>query len=156
MSLFASGSALKSSSLPRLAVDANLNFGVLGVGQTRKLPFLLMNLGNFDLTITSIKRTEGSSSFEIVPAVVTPITVLAGDKMLLTMQFESGHPLGFSGDREAKFEIASNDNRSPYALNVTGYGPTNVALTVVLVVIGIAAVVGAGIGVKALKDKLSK
>lgn len=156
-SVFASGFGL-GAIFSRLAVRANLGFGILVAGESRTVPFQLFNVGTASTKITAIDRTDGSDNFKIDPP-FTPADLAVGGSLALSMRFDTGFTLGFHSlrDRQATFAVRSNDSRSPFLLTATASSPANVVLTWIIVVAIGAAVVGGGIvGIQALENATKK
>ncbi len=92
---------------PLLAINTNLNFGIICASQTPTTLLQLFNVGATDLTINNIQRVSGSSDFTINgPAF--PTTIKPGEEIdwtiTLTATSSSTNP------ESAVFEIDSNDS----------------------------------------------
>lgn len=110
---------LTAATGPLLAVNANLAFGVVPLGQTATRIMQIFNVGSSDLHISSITRAAGSPDFSIVSGPPTPVTVTPGEEIDYTVQFA---PTA-SGDESAYFQINSDDPFHPaYDVYASGAG----------------------------------
>ncbi len=148
--LLASGVGTTTASVPRLAVNANLGFGeVSKQAVSRKIQAKLSNAGLSDLKINSITRTDGSSAFSLDAPPAFPVTLHPGETLDCTFKYQPGS----NGSDDATFQIQSNDPRTPYTLKATGSGTGffPLALAILLVVLGVAAVAGGAVAVYELE-----
>lgn len=117
---------LTTATGPLLAVNANLAFGVVPVGQSATKIMQIFNVGSSDLHISSITRAAGSPDFSIVSGPQTPVTVTPGEEIDYTVQFAPSA----SGDETATFQINSDDPFRP-AFQVAASGTGGVPNIVV-------------------------
>ena len=112
---------------PSLAVNGDLAFGPVAVGQFEDRIVQLFNVGSADLDITSFERVAGSSAFEIVSGPPTPVTVPPGEEVDYTVRFTPPA----SGPFTATFQVESNDPFDPHhQIPASGTGVTgDVALS---------------------------
>jgi photosystem II stability/assembly factor-like uncharacterized protein len=107
---------LTAASGPLLAINANLAFsnGVCP-GQSSTAVVQLFNVGSTNLVVTSFNRVAGSTDFTIVSGPPTPVTILPGEEIDYTVQFQpaaadAGH------NQTATFQINSTDLFQPVRL----------------------------------------
>ena len=112
---------LGSPTGPQLAVDADLGFGNVGLGQRVSRLVQLFNVGTADLHITGFNRLSGSPVFSLLPTPFTPVTIQPGEELDFTMQFLPT----VRGNLNAIFHIQSDDPSQPdYQLPASGTGVT--------------------------------
>lgn len=107
---------LTAASGALLAVNANLAFGTVCVGQSPTLIVQLFNVGSTNLQISSFVPVSGSSTdFKIVSGPPTPVTILPGEEIDYTIQFQPS-PNTAGTNETATFQINSNDPFQPARL----------------------------------------
>ena len=110
---------LTSSTGPALAVNADLAFGAVGIGQTSTKIIQLFNVGATDLHIFSFNFTSGSTDFQLTSGPNTPVTIQPGEELDYTMRFLPTS----AGNLSAVFSINSDDPNQPvYQLFPNGIG----------------------------------
>jgi hypothetical protein len=100
---------LTSATGPLLAVNADLAFGAIGVGQRERRIVQLFNVGATNLHISSFVRIAGSTDFQIISGPATPVTIMPGEELDYTIQFMPRSP----GDQTVTFRINSDDPFNP-------------------------------------------
>jgi Abnormal spindle-like microcephaly-assoc'd, ASPM-SPD-2-Hydin len=105
---------------PLLAVNADLAFGQVAVGERATRIVQLFNVGSADLHVVSFTRTAGSPEFSIISGPATPVTVAPGEEIDYTVQFAPTSP----GDKTATFTVQSDDPNSPTQIPASGTGVT--------------------------------
>lgn len=106
---------------PVLAVNTDLGFGNVGVGQRATRIVQVFNVGTSDLHISGISKLSGDASFSIFPAPPTPTTLQPGEELDFTVQFAPT----VRGPQTAIFHIQSDDPTQPdYQLPASGVGVT--------------------------------
>lgn len=106
---------------PVLAVNTDLGFGNVGVGQRATRLVQVFNVGTSDLHISGISKLSGDASFSIFPTPPTPTTLQPGEELDFTIQFA---PTA-RGAQTAVFHIQSDDPTQPdYQLPASGTGVT--------------------------------
>ena len=106
---------------PVLAVNTDLGFGNVGVGQRASRIVQVFNVGTSDLHISGISRLSGDPAFTIFPTPPTPTTIQPGEELDFTIQFAPTTP----GNLSAIFHIQSDDPTQPdYQLPASGTGVT--------------------------------
>jgi hypothetical protein len=107
---------------PLLAVNADLAFGTVGIGNTATRIVQLFNVGSSDLHISSFSRISGSTDFSIISGPPTPVTLTPGEEIDYTIQYTPTTP----GPATATFSISSDDPTSPDLLQASGTGATGI------------------------------
>ena len=131
-----------ASGKPRLSVNANLNFPLVGRGSTRALAFSLANTGLDDLLITQMKLSGSAFTIPIPPM---PLTIAPGAQQSLTATYAPGT---FGGHTSETLTIANTDPLpDPVQVPLQGTAPFNYVLLIVLIGLGAAVAVGAGVGI---------
>ena len=106
---------------PVLAVNTDLGFGNVGVGQRATRLVQVFNVGTSDLHISGISKLSGDVSFSIFPTPPTPTTIKPGEELDFTIQFAPT----VRGPQTAIFHIQSDDPTQPdYQLPASGTGVT--------------------------------
>lgn len=106
---------------PVLAVNTDLGFGNVGVGQRATRIVQVFNVGTSDLHISGISKLSGDASFSIFPTPPTPTTIQPGEELDFTVQFA---PTA-AGNQSAIFHIQSDDPTQPdYQIPASGTGVT--------------------------------
>jgi hypothetical protein len=106
---------------PVLAVNTDLGFGNVGVGQRATRIVQVFNVGTTDLHISGISKLSGDPSFTIFPTPPTPTTIQPGEELDFTIQFAPTT----RGNLSAIFHIQSDDPTQPdYQLPASGTGVT--------------------------------
>jgi Abnormal spindle-like microcephaly-assoc'd, ASPM-SPD-2-Hydin/HYR domain len=106
---------------PVLAVNTDLGFGNVGVGQRASRIVQVFNVGTSDLHISGISRLSGDPAFTIFPTPPTPTTIQPGEELDFTIQFAPT----VRGNLTAIFHIQSDDPTQPdYQLPASGTGVT--------------------------------
>jgi len=143
VSTAASGSGVAAAGSPRLVVDANLGFGLVMGGQHRNLPLRLLNTGAVPLQINNVTRVVGDSDFSLDSPPSFPATIPAGGSLDLTAKFAPDS----NGPRSARFEVQSDDPRGARLIPAKGEATSvsSETLKIVLIIIGAALVIGAGV-----------
>jgi hypothetical protein len=100
---------LTSAAGPRIAVLANLAFGVVGVGTSAALTVQVFNVGSNDLTISSFTQIAGSADFLISSGPAAPVTLLPGEEIDYTILFQPSS----AGAATATFQANSDDPLDP-------------------------------------------
>jgi uncharacterized membrane protein len=121
---------------PRLAVNANLNFGELNTGETLVLPVTIQNTGAQDLTIAKFERTAGSTDFDFASAPFTGV-IAAGDKKDYQIQFKPSS----NGPLKATFQVTSDASVSTAVIDATGTGTSSSSAVWIILGIALGAVV---------------
>ncbi len=112
---------LASPTGPQLAVNTDLGFGNVGLGQRATRIVQVFNVGTADLHISAFSRLSGDPDFTIFPTPPTPTTIQPGEELDFTIQFQ---PIQ-RGNRSAIFHIQSDDPSQPdYQLPASGTGVT--------------------------------
>ncbi len=120
---------LTAASGPLLAINANLAFATVCEGGSATLIAQLFNVGSTDLVVSSFNLVPGSSTdFSIVSGPTTPVTILPGEEIDWTIQFQpSPGEAGFI--ETATFQINSTDSVQPArflsASGIVGAGSIN-------------------------------
>ena len=96
---------LKAPTGPVLAVNTDLGFGNVGVGQRATRIVQVFNVGTSDLHISGISKLSGDPSFTIFPTPPTPTTIQPGEELDFTIQFAPTT----RGNLSAIFHIQSDD-----------------------------------------------
>ena len=97
----------------------SINFGDVVVGNTKNETFTITNIGNADLRIDNIARTNGSSDFNLVSPTSFPLILTPnGPLITVTLNFAPSSV----GEKRATFTITSNDPDGAVALQVSGNG----------------------------------
>ena len=96
---------LKAPTGPVLAVNTDLGFGNVGVGQRASRIVQVFNVGTSDLHISGISKLSGDPSFTIFPTPPTPTTIQPGEELDFTIQFAPTT----RGNLSAIFHIQSDD-----------------------------------------------
>jgi hypothetical protein len=110
---------LAPASGPLLAVNADLSFGNVGIGQSATRIVQLFNVGTEDLRIANFVRVAGSNAFQIISGPPTPLVLTPGHEVDFTMRFQPS----VTGALTATFFINSDDTFTPvYALSASGTG----------------------------------
>jgi len=105
----------------QLAVNADLGFGNVGLGQRVSRLVQVFNVGTADLHISGFSRLSGSTAFSLLPTPPTPTTIQPGEELDFTIQFL---PIT-RGNQTAIFHIQSDDPSQPdYQLAASGTGVT--------------------------------
>lgn len=119
---------LTAASGPLLAVNANLAFDLVCVGQNGTRILQLFNVGSAPLHISSIIRAAGSADFQIISGPSTPVTIAPGEEIDYTVRFKPT----VSGNQTATFQINSDDPYQPARqLSASGTGTTPAISTVI-------------------------
>jgi photosystem II stability/assembly factor-like uncharacterized protein len=112
---------LTAATGPLLAVNADLAFGTVCVGQSATRVVQIFNVGSSDLHISSFTRVSGSTDFAIISGPQTPVTVPPGEEIDYTIRFS---PTA-AGSETATFQINSDDPNQPaLQLQASGFGAT--------------------------------
>ena len=112
---------LKAPTGPVLAVNTDLGFGNVGVGQRASRIVQVFNVGTSDLHISGISKLSGDPAFTIFPTPPTPTTIQPGEELDFTIQFAPTT----RGNLSAIFHIQSDDPTQPdYQLPASGTGVT--------------------------------
>jgi photosystem II stability/assembly factor-like uncharacterized protein len=112
---------LTAATGPLIAVNADLAFGTVCVGQSATRVVQIFNVGISDLHISSFARVSGSTDFAIISGPPTPVTVPPGGEIDYTIRFSPTAP----GSETATFQINSDDPNQPaLQLQATGFGAT--------------------------------
>jgi uncharacterized protein (TIGR03437 family) len=109
---------------PVISVTSSLDFGTVGIGQSKNLDVTVGNTGNVALTVTSltIAKAGGTNSTFAVVTPSTPFTVSPGGQQIVNLQFSPAA----AGSQTATLTIASNDPANPSAtVALTGSGVAN-------------------------------
>lgn len=102
---------------PILAVNADLGFDTVCVGERQTRIVQLFNVGSEDLIINAIFRLEGSTQFRVLSGPSTPFTINPGEEVDFTVEFLASEP----GDFTATIQINSNDQFEPeYQISASG------------------------------------
>jgi hypothetical protein len=110
---------LTAATGPLLAVNADLGFGPVCVGDSATRIVQIFNVGSEDLHISSFIRVSGSADFEIISGPATPVTVLPGEEIDYTVRFRPSS----AGDKTAVLQINSDDPFRPaFSLPASGTG----------------------------------
>jgi hypothetical protein len=106
---------------PVLAVNTDLGFGNVGLGERASRVVQVFNVGTTDLHISGFSRLSGDLDFTIFPTPPTPVTIQPGEELDFTIQFQPTQ----RGNRSAIFHIQSDDPSQPdYQLAASGTGVT--------------------------------
>jgi photosystem II stability/assembly factor-like uncharacterized protein len=100
---------LTAATGPLLAVNADLGFGTVCLGERVTRIVQIFNVGSEDLHIASFFRASGSTDFQIISGPASPVTVAPGEEIDYTIEFE---PTSV-GDQNAVFQINSDDPFQP-------------------------------------------
>jgi photosystem II stability/assembly factor-like uncharacterized protein len=112
---------LTAATGPLIAVNADLAFGTVCVGQSATRVVQIFNVGSSDLHISSFTRVSGSTDFAIISGPQTPVTVPPGEEIDYTIRFSPTAP----GSETATFQINSDDPNQPaLQLQASGFGAT--------------------------------
>lgn len=107
---------LTAATGPLLAINANLAFGSVCIGQTSTLQIQLFNVGSTDLSIGGIVPTSTSSGdFQVVSGSATPVTIPPGEEIDFTIGF-TPQSTEFGQSLFAVFQINSTDQFQPTKL----------------------------------------
>jgi photosystem II stability/assembly factor-like uncharacterized protein len=119
---------LTAATGPLLAVNANLAFDNVCVGQNATRIMQLFNVGSEPLHISSIIRVSGSADFQIISGPATPVTILPGEEIDYTVRFKPT----VAGPQVATFQINSDDPFQPAKqISASGTGTTPAISTVI-------------------------
>jgi photosystem II stability/assembly factor-like uncharacterized protein len=129
---------------PRLAVNANLRFGLIERGASRTISFQISNTGLDKLSIAQVVRASGSSEFSLA-APPFPLDLAPGEDHSFDVTFS---PNVWGGTSKATFQIFSGDPRN-HILGVPAQGqaPYNTALLIAVIALGAVVVAGVGFAV---------
>jgi hypothetical protein len=112
---------LTAATGPLIAVNADLAFGTVCVGQSATRVVQIFNVGSSDLHISSFTRVSGSTDFAIISGPATPVTIPPGEEIDYTIRFSPTAP----GSETATFQINSDDPNQPaLQLQASGFGAT--------------------------------
>ena len=112
---------LTTPSGPQLAVNTDLGFGNVGLGQRATRIVQVFNVGTSDLHISGFSRLSGSLTFSLVSGPPTPATIQPGEELDWTIQFLPTT----RGNQTAIFHIQSDDPSQPdFQLPASGTGVT--------------------------------
>ncbi len=110
---------LTAATGPLLAVNTDLGFGPVCVGDSATRLVQIFNVGSEDLHVSSFTRVAGSTDFQIISGPPTPVTVLPGEEIDYTIEFK---PTSV-GNLTATFQINSDDPTQPrFQLPASGTG----------------------------------
>jgi hypothetical protein len=85
------------------------DLGIVENGELQTFEVPVRNVGSADLVIEAVTTSCGCTT-----AVVSPMTIPAGEEGLLTVEYDSGaHGPEFSGPVERQIFVASNDPDEP-------------------------------------------
>jgi photosystem II stability/assembly factor-like uncharacterized protein len=119
---------LTAATGPLLAVNANLAFDNVCVGQNATRIIQIFNVGSEPLHISSIIRVAGSADFKIISGPATPVTVAPGEEIDYTVQFKPT----VAGAQVATFQINSDDKFQPAKqISASGFGTTPAISTII-------------------------
>jgi uncharacterized delta-60 repeat protein len=97
-----------------LASGSTVTYGTTPVGTPVSKTFILRNLGNLGLAVSSITVPAG---FQLTSPISFPLRLTAGGRTALNVQLTAGAAGVFSG----KLSVASNDdNENPFVIGVSG------------------------------------
>lgn len=113
---------------PILAVNADLGFDTVCIGERQTRVVQLFNVGSDPLTVTAIFRLSGSTQLRVLAAPSTPFDILPGEQVNFTVEFLASVP----GDHTAIFQINSNDQFEPsFQIPASGTVNTEMIATVI-------------------------
>lgn len=94
---------------PLLAVNGDLAFGNVCLGQSATRIVQLFNIGSADLHVAGIARVAGGPDFQVISGPPAPVTIRPGEELDFTVRFR---PTSV-GDQTATFQINSDDLFQP-------------------------------------------
>jgi hypothetical protein len=116
---------------PILAVNADLGFDTVCIGERQTRVVQLFNVGSETLTVTAIFRLSGSTQLRVLAAPSTPFDILPGEQVNFTVEFLASEP----GDHTAIFQINSNDQFEP-SFQIAASGTVNTQMIATVIAAG--------------------
>lgn len=113
---------------PILAVNADLGFDTVCIGERQTRTVQMFNVGSEDLIVNAIFRASGSTQFRVFSAPSTPFTIQPGEEVDFVVEFLASEP----GDHTAVFQINSNDQFEPsFQIDASGTVNTQMISTII-------------------------
>lgn len=105
---------------PILAVNADLGFDTVCIGERQTRTVQMFNVGSEDLIVNAIFRASGSTQLRVLAAPAAPFSIAPGEEVDFTVEFLASQ----AGDHTAIFQINSNDQFEP-SFQIAASGTVN-------------------------------
>lgn len=113
-----------SSFLPQLTATTSLKYGLALVNGIRLQNVVVKNAGTLPASLTAI-RMSGLNSAEFYSALITPISILAHDSLVIPITFAPKTP----GPKEANCQLQIDDSAIVFNVALTGTGSSDAIIT---------------------------
>jgi hypothetical protein len=113
---------------PIMAVNADLGFDTVCIGERQTRIVQVFNVGSEDLIINAFFRAEGSTEFRVISGPTSSVLIAPGEEVDYTIEFTAAT----RGNHSAIFQINSNDQFEPeFQLSASGTVNTQMISTLI-------------------------